>query len=63
MATKLVSLIALGATIVPCLFYFTGVVNHDVVKVAALVGTIAWFIATPMWMGQESPMDASEVEI
>lgn len=60
---KIVSLVALSATTIPCLLYFAGAINHDAVKVAALVGTIAWFISTPTWMGKKLPMDAKEVEI
>lgn len=60
---KIVSLIALAVTIVPSGLYFTGVMNHDVVKVTALIGTMVWFIATPLWMGRELPVDAAEVEI
>ena len=63
MATKIVSLVALAATIVPCLLYFGGIIGLDAVKLTALIGTIAWFIATPMWMGRELPIDAAEVEI
>lgn len=60
---KIASLLALAATIVPSLLYFTGSMEHDAVKVTALIGTIVWFIATPLWMGRELPVDASEVEI
>lgn len=60
---KLVSLVALGATVVPCLLYFAGAVGHDTVKWTALAGTIVWFISTPLWMGRELPIDAKEVEI
>ncbi len=60
---KSVSLLALAVTIVPCLLYFSGVAGHGTVKWAALAGTVAWFIATPMWMGRELPLDAKEVEI
>jgi hypothetical protein len=63
MATKIVSLIALAATTVPCLLYFGGMMSHEAVKLTALVGTIAWFIATPLWMGRELSVDAAEVEI
>lgn len=63
MATKLVSLVALAATIVPCLMYFGGMIGHDAVKLAALIGTIVWFIATPLWMGRKLPIDAQEVQI
>ncbi len=60
---KLVSLITLGLVIGPCLLHFMGTIGLDTVKVAALVGTVGWFIATPMWMSRELPVDASEVEI
>lgn len=63
MPAKLISLVALGATVVPCLLYFGGLIGHEAVKLTALAGTIAWFIATPLWMGRELPVDASEVEI
>ena len=60
---KIVSLIALSATIVPSLLYVFGMASHDLVKVAALIGTIVWFGATPMWMGRELNPDADQVEI
>lgn len=60
---KLVSLVALATTILPCLLYFVGVIGHDTVKSLALMGTIVWFIATPMWMSRELSVADSEVEI
>lgn len=60
---KIVSSLALAATIVPCLLFFVGWVNQSTVTSAALIGTFAWFIATPIWMGRELPIDATEVEI
>jgi hypothetical protein len=60
---KVTSLIALASTIVPSLLYFMGMIGHDVVKLAAIVGSLVWFLATPMWMGRELPIDATEVEI
>ena len=60
---KLISLVALAATIVPSVLYFTGAIGHDTVKWATLVGTVAWFAATPLWMGRELTVDATEVEI
>ena len=60
---KIVSLVALAATIVPCLLYFGGIVDHDAVKLIALIGTIAWFIATPMWMSRKLKVADKEVEI
>ena len=61
--TKVVSLLALGAVIVPCLLFFAGAMELGVVKWLALGGTIAWFIATPLWMSRKLPVDATEVEI
>ena len=61
--TKIISLITLSLVIVPCLMYFIGVIGLDTVKWAALVGTRGWFIATPLWMSRELPVDANQVEI
>ncbi|MCA9139491.1 MAG: hypothetical protein KDB00_22110 [Planctomycetales bacterium] len=60
---KIASLITLGLVIVPCLLYFAGTIGLDTVKWTALAGTIGWFIATPMWMSRELPVDADQVEI
>ena len=60
---KVVSLITLGLVIGPSLLHFMGMIGLDTVKFAAIVGTVGWFIATPMWMSRELPVDASEVEI
>ena len=63
MIAKLGSLITLGLVIVPSLLFCMGTIGLDAVKLTALIGTIGWFIATPMWMSRELPVDASEVEI
>ena len=60
---KTASLITLCLVIIPCLLYFAGTIGLDAVKWTALVGTIGWFIATPLWMSRKLPVDASEVEI
>ncbi|MCR9295332.1 MAG: hypothetical protein NXI32_21660 [bacterium] len=60
---KIVSLLTLSLVIVPCLLYFTGTVSLNTVKWTALAGTIGWFIATPLWMSRELPVDANQVEI
>lgn len=62
-AAKIVSLIAFGLVVVPCLLYFAGAVSLDTVKWMALAGTIGWFIVTPTWMSRELSVDASKVEI
>ena len=60
---KLISLLALAASIVPCLLYFAGLLSHDTVKTVALIAAVVWFIATPLWMSRRLPIDAQEVEI
>ena len=60
---KIISTLALAATIVPSLLLFCGILSSEFVMISALLGTVAWFIATPMWMGRELPVDAGEVEI
>ena len=60
---KITSLVALAATIAPCLLYFAGLIGMNVMKWGSLIGTIGWFIATPLWMGRELKVDAKEVEI
>jgi hypothetical protein len=49
---KAVSWIGLGATLVPCVLYFAGLIDLNAVKWSALCGTIVWFSATPLWMGR-----------
>jgi len=60
---KIISLIALGLVIIPSLLHFGGTIGLDAVKWAALVGTIGWFIATPIWMGRKLDPDADQVQI
>lgn len=60
---KLASLLAICLVIIPCFLHFFGTIGLDAVKWSALVGTIAWFVAAPLWMSRELPVDASEVEI
>jgi hypothetical protein len=62
-ATIIVALAALAATILPSCLYFLGVIEHDSVKIAALIGTALWFASAPLWIGRELPVDAKEVEI
>lgn len=49
--------------VVPCLACYMGVMGLETVKWTALVGTIGWFAATPLWMSRKLPVEASEVEI
>lgn len=60
---KGVSCAALGLTTVPSLLYLSGGVPLGVVKWVALAGTVAWFAATPLWMGRELEPDSDQVQI
>lgn len=60
---KPLSVAALFLILLPCLMYMFGSLSLDAVKWTALAGTAAWFVATPLWMGRELPVDAAEVEI
>jgi len=56
---KIISFLALAASLVPSLLYFTGTIDHDAVKWTALIATIVWFVSTPVWAGQRKAADAS----
>ncbi len=53
-APKIISAFALLIILVPCLLYLTGTIDHDHVKVAALISTALWFVFTPLWMGHSA---------
>lgn len=57
---KITSLVTLGMVIVPCLLFFQGSIELKTVKLAALIGTIGWFVATPLWMSRNAPADSTE---
>jgi uncharacterized membrane protein len=50
---QVVSWVALAGTIVPSALYLAGRIELDESKSILLVATIAWFIATPLWMGKK----------
>lgn len=50
---KLLSVAALAAVVVPSCLYFTGALEHNGAKWAALLATILWFAVTPLWMGRD----------
>ena len=60
---KTVSLIALVVAILPSVLFFAGAISHDLMKWISLVGTIVWFVATPMWMGRNEKIGDMEVDI
>ncbi len=43
------------AAIVPSVLYLTNRLELDLVKLAMHLATIAWFAATPLWMGRKKP--------
>ena len=63
MIAKWLSWGALGLVIAPCLLAFAGAASLDLVKWLALVGTVIWFVTTPIWMSRERRIDDAEVEI
>ena len=57
---KIISLVSLLAIVASGVLFFRGAVSQEVMKAIALIATIAWFIATPMWMGREQSNSQSE---
>lgn len=51
-AIKIASLVALIFVIAPSLLFLAGAISLEAVKWAALIGTVGWFIATPIWMSR-----------
>lgn len=60
--TKLLSLVALAVTLVPCLLFYIGKMDQATMNGIMLGGTIFWFIVTPMWMGRNLPSNADQVQ-
>jgi uncharacterized membrane protein len=63
MALRSISLVALAATIVPSFLYVAGRLTLDGVMWAALIGTVVWFVVTPLWMDRKREVDDAEVQI
>jgi len=51
------SVIALGLTIIPGFFVLKGVIALDFHKKLMLAGTVLWFIAAPLWLTKEKAED------
>lgn len=47
---RLVSLVALAGTILPPVLVFTGAMTLASAQTWMLGATVAWFVATPLWM-------------
>ena len=55
---ELVSFLGLGATILPALIYFARLIDLNAVQWSAFIGTVLWFVATPIWMGRDRAVQA-----
>lgn len=49
-SAQIVSWLALAGTLAPAILFFTGHLDLDQVKRWMLAATLAWFVATPLWM-------------
>jgi hypothetical protein len=49
---RIVSWLALGATIGPAVLFYVDMMALDQMKLWMLVATVAWFASAPVWMDQ-----------
>ena len=49
----IISYLALALVIVPAILYLTGSMDKPLMKTIMLVGTLAWFVSVPFWMGRK----------
>lgn len=63
LAAKAASFAALCFVLVPCVLLFCGLISLEGVKWNALLGTIGWFVTTPLWMGRGLGPDADQVQV
>ncbi|QDV73830.1 hypothetical protein [Botrimarina mediterranea] len=52
--SQFLSLVAIGGVLAPSMLYFTNVIDLPQVKSLTLIGTVAWFVVAPLWMGLKS---------
>lgn len=50
-AAQLVSWLAIAGVVLPPVAFLLEKVELEDMKLALLISTIVWFIATPLWMG------------
>ena len=48
--SRLVSWLALGATIIPPMLFYADRMPLDQMKLWMLIATVAWFATAPIWM-------------
>ena len=49
---KLLSFVALLATLLPSILFLCGFVALNVASSLSLVATVAWFVVAPFWIGK-----------
>ena len=47
---QIISYLALAATLLPTVLFFTDKLELPATKLCMLVAALVWFIATPLWM-------------
>ena len=47
---QIISYLALGATLLPAILFFTDQLALPLAKLWMLVAALVWFVATPLWM-------------
>lgn len=50
---SVLAIVALGLTLIPSFFVFTGDIDLDLYKKLMTIGAILWFIAAPIWFKKE----------
>jgi hypothetical protein len=50
---SVLAIVALGLTLIPSFFVFTGDIDLDLHTKLMTIGTILWFIAAPIWFKKE----------
>lgn len=60
-AAQIISLISFCAVSLPCLLLFNGSLDLETVQWLACLGTIGWFVATPIWMGRSAIVDVEPI--
>jgi hypothetical protein len=50
---RIISILSLAGTIMPALLFFAGRIDLAQVKFWMLIWTVAWFVATPIWMDRK----------
>ena len=47
---RVISMLALAATILPSFLFFTDILSLSATKAWMLIATAVWYLSTPLWM-------------